>query len=90
MGGLHRFMGWDKAILTDSGGFQVFSLTKLRKMTPDGVEFRSPTDGAKHFLGPARPWPSSASWARISPCCSMSARPIHAPVNTLVRRWSEP
>lgn len=52
VGGLHRFMGWDKAILTDSGGFQVFSLTRLRKMTPDGVEFRSPTDGAKHFLGP--------------------------------------
>lgn len=52
VGGLHKFMGWDKAILTDSGGFQVFSLTRLRKMTPDGVEFRSPTDGAKHFLGP--------------------------------------
>lgn len=52
MGGLHRFMGWNKAILTDSGGFQVFSLTRLRKMTPDGVEFRSPTDGSKHFLGP--------------------------------------
>lgn len=52
VGGLHRFMGWDRAILTDSGGFQVFSLTRLRKMTPDGVEFRSPTDGAKHFLGP--------------------------------------
>ena len=52
VGGLHRFMGWDKAILTDSGGFQVFSLTRLRKMTPDGVEFRSPTDGTKHFLGP--------------------------------------
>ncbi len=52
VGGLHRFMGWDKAILTDSGGFQVFSLTRLRKMTPEGVEFRSPTDGTKHFLGP--------------------------------------
>ncbi len=52
VGGLHAFMGWDKAILTDSGGFQVFSLTRLRKMTPEGVEFRSPTDGATHFLGP--------------------------------------
>ncbi len=52
VGGLHRFMGWNKAILTDSGGFQVFSLTRLRKMTPDGVEFRSPTDGTTHFLGP--------------------------------------
>lgn len=52
LGGLHRFMNWDRAILTDSGGFQVFSLAKLRKMTPDGVEFRSHNDGSKHFLGP--------------------------------------
>ncbi len=51
-GGLHRFMGWDHAILTDSGGFQVFSLTKLRKVTDKGVEFRSHNDGARHFLGP--------------------------------------
>ncbi len=52
VGGLHRFMGWDGAILTDSGGFQVFSLARLRKMTKDGVEFRSHTDGSRHFLGP--------------------------------------
>ena len=51
-GGLHRFMGWKRSILTDSGGFQVFSLTKLRKMTPDGVEFQSHLDGSRHFLGP--------------------------------------
>jgi queuine tRNA-ribosyltransferase len=51
-GGLHRFMGWDRAILTDSGGFQVFSLTRLRKVTDQGVEFRSHNDGTKHFLGP--------------------------------------
>ena len=51
-GGLHRFMGWNHAILTDSGGFQVFSLAKLRKITKDGVEFRSHNDGNKHFLGP--------------------------------------
>lgn len=51
-GGLHRFMGWDRAILTDSGGFQVFSLTRLRKVTERGVEFRSHNDGSKHFLGP--------------------------------------
>lgn len=51
-GGLHRFMGWNRAILTDSGGFQVFSLAKLRKIGPDGVEFRSHNDGSKHFLGP--------------------------------------
>ena len=52
LGGLHRFMGWDRAILTDSGGFQVFSLSKLRKITEAGVEFRSPADGATHFLSP--------------------------------------
>jgi queuine tRNA-ribosyltransferase len=52
LGGLHKFMGWDGPILTDSGGFQVFSLAKLRKMTDDGVEFQSHLDGAKLFLGP--------------------------------------
>jgi len=51
-GGLHRFMGWERAILTDSGGFQVFSLARLRKIMPDGVEFQSHVDGRKHFLGP--------------------------------------
>ena len=52
MGGLHRFMSWDRAILTDSGGFQVFSLNELRKVTEDGVEFRSHLDGSKHFFSP--------------------------------------
>src|SRR5499427_549542 len=52
LGGLHRFMGWNRAILTDSGGFQVFSLAKLRKITEAGVEFRSPVDGSTHFLSP--------------------------------------
>jgi queuine tRNA-ribosyltransferase len=52
LGGLHRFMGWDRAILTDSGGFQVWSLSKLRKITDAGVEFRSPVDGSTHFLSP--------------------------------------
>jgi queuine tRNA-ribosyltransferase len=51
-GGLHKFMGWKHAILTDSGGFQVFSLTKLRKMREDGVEFQSHVDGSRCFLGP--------------------------------------
>ncbi len=53
-GGLHRFMNWDRAILTDSGGFQVFSLSKLRKITEEGVHFRSHIDGAKHFLSPEK------------------------------------
>jgi queuine tRNA-ribosyltransferase len=52
MGGVHRFMSWNRPMLTDSGGFQVFSLSKLRKITPDGVEFRSHLDGSKHFFSP--------------------------------------
>ncbi|MHA7681782.1 tRNA guanosine(34) transglycosylase Tgt [Cupriavidus sp. PET2-C1] len=51
-GGLHRFMGWDKPILTDSGGFQVFSLGALRKITEEGVTFASPVNGDKLFLSP--------------------------------------
>jgi len=53
-GGLHKFMHWDKPILTDSGGFQVFSLGELRKITEEGVSFRSPIDGSKVFLDPER------------------------------------
>jgi len=53
-GGLHRFMNWDRAILTDSGGFQVFSLNSLRKITEDGVEFRSHIDGSRHFFTPEK------------------------------------
>jgi len=52
LGGLHSFMGWDGPILTDSGGFQVFSLAKLRDIRDEGVAFSSHLDGAKHFLGP--------------------------------------
>ena len=51
-GGLHRFMNWKHPILTDSGGFQVFSLGDLRKINEDGVEFRSHIDGSKHFMRP--------------------------------------
>jgi queuine tRNA-ribosyltransferase len=52
MGGVHRFMGWERPMLTDSGGFQVFSLSQLRKISDDGVEFRSHLDGSKHFFSP--------------------------------------
>jgi queuine tRNA-ribosyltransferase len=52
MGGLHQFMRWDRPILTDSGGFQVFSLASLRKITDEGVAFQSHIDGSKRFLGP--------------------------------------
>src|SRR5437588_1924513 len=61
LGGLHRFMSWPRALLTDSGGFQVFSLAGLRKLTEQGVEFRSHLDGALHTLTP-----ESATAAQIS------------------------
>ena len=54
LGGLHRFMNWQKPILTDSGGFQVMSLADLRKLTEEGVAFRSHIDGSKHMLTPER------------------------------------
>ena len=54
LGGLHKFMNWDRPILTDSGGFQVMSLSALRKMTEDGVTFSSHIDGSKHMLSPER------------------------------------
>ena len=54
LGGLHKFMGWERPILTDSGGFQVMSLSKLRKITEEGVRFNSHIDGSEHFLSPER------------------------------------
>ncbi len=53
-GGIHKFMKWNRPILTDSGGFQVFSLNELRKITEEGVEFRSYLDGSKHFFSPEK------------------------------------
>src|SRR5258708_5445617 len=53
-GGVHRFEGWDRAILTDSGGFQLFSLASIRKIREEGVEFRSHLDGSAHFLSPEK------------------------------------
>ena len=54
LGGIHKFIGWDRAILSDSGGFQVFSLSSIRKIREEGVEFRSHLDGSAHFLSPER------------------------------------
>ena len=54
LGGLHQFMNWHKPILTDSGGFQVMSLSKIRKLSEEGVEFASHIDGTKHMLTPER------------------------------------
>jgi queuine tRNA-ribosyltransferase len=61
LGGLHRFMSWERALLTDSGGFQVFSLNALRKVSEEGVEFRSHLDGSRHFFTP-----ESATAAQIA------------------------
>ena len=63
MGGLHKFMSWNKPILTDSGGFQVFSLAGLRKIKEEGVTFRSHIDGHKIFMGPAQ-----SAIAKHNPC----------------------
>ncbi len=54
LGGLHKFMNWKRPILTDSGGYQVFSLSDLNKISEEGVEFRSHIDGSKHFIGPEK------------------------------------
>ncbi len=54
LGGLHRFMNWDRPILTDSGGYQVMSLSELTKVTDEGVAFRSHLDGSRHMLSPER------------------------------------
>src|SRR6266542_1554100 len=54
LGGLHRFMSWNRAILTDSGGFQIFSHKELRQITEEGAHFRSHLDGSSHFLSPER------------------------------------
>ena len=53
-GGLHKFMNWNKPILTDSGGFQVFSLGKMRKITEEGVKFQSHIDGSRHMISPEK------------------------------------
>ena len=64
MGGVHKFMSWDRPMLTDSGGFQVFSLSKLRKISDEGVEFRSHLDGSKHFFSPEHSMKYRLRWVR--------------------------
>mgnify|MGYP002238700384 CR=1 FL=1 len=73
MGGLHKFTRWNGPILTDSGGFQVFSLSKLRKITEEGVTFASHLDGHRIFMGPeesmqiqAKPWVPPLQWPLMS------------------------
>src|SRR5438132_12933890 len=63
LGGLHRFMAWDRAILTDSGGFQVFSRSHLRKITDEGVLFRSHLNGDEHLFTPQSPTNTQLAFA---------------------------
>jgi queuine tRNA-ribosyltransferase len=72
LGGLHQFMSWPRAILTDSGGYQVFSLSELRKVTDDGVRFRSHLDGSEH-LRRKKPWRCSSRWGQTSRWCWTNA-----------------
>ncbi len=66
LGGLHRFMGWDGSVLTDSGGFQVFSLAHLRHVDDEGVTFASHIDGPRIGSLPSARWRSRSCWAVIS------------------------
>jgi len=95
LGGLHSFMSWPRAILTDSGGFQVFSLNQLRKVTEEGVTFRSHLDGSSHFLSP-----ESAIAAQIGlgadiimafdECTEYPAEPERARMSMeMTLRWAE-
>ena len=80
LGGLHRFMGWDGPILTDSGGFQVFSLAGLRKIKEEGVHFAAHTDGRRILWGLKRACVSSGTWAPTSPWPLMSALKTRRPM----------
>ena len=76
MGGLHKFMSWNKPILTDSGGFQVFSLAGLRKIKEEGVTFRSHIDGHKIFMGPEESMQIQSIWVLLLPWLLMSVLPV--------------
>ncbi len=95
LGGLHRFLSWERALLTDSGGYQVFSLSELRKINEEGVEFRSHLDGSAHFFTP-----ESATAAQIAlgadiimafdECTEYPANPAEARRSMeLTLRWAE-
>ena len=78
LGGLHRFMSWDKPILTDSGGFQVFSLTSLRKIKEEGVYFNSHVDGRKIFMGPEQSMQIQSNLASTIAMAFDECPPSHA------------
>ena len=93
-GGLHRFMNWPGPILTDSGGFQVMSLSDLRKLHEDGVEFRSHIDGSKHLLTPERSIEIQRQLDADITMCFDECTPLPAPVEDVARsmrlttRWA--
>lgn len=96
LGGLHRFMGWDGPILTDSGGFQVWSLAGLRKLTEAGVEFRSHIDGSRHMLTPERAVELQADLIgsdiimQLDECTKFGSSPDEAKASMeLSVRWAE-
>ncbi len=90
-GGLHKFMSWDRPILTDSGGFQVFSLASLRKIKEEGVHFRSHLDGSKMFIGPETSMDiqqTSKAIAMSLPSACWISMEVSGPMNILLpSRW---
>lgn len=89
LGGLHKFMVWDKPILTDSGGFQVFSLAGLRKIKEEGVYFQSHIDGRKIFMGPEERCRSSPISLLQLPWHSMNVHLVSQAENTYRILWTE-
>lgn len=90
LGGLHKFMSRNRAILTDSGGYQVFSLSALRKITDDGVRFRSHLDGAEHLLTPEKAAEIQLALGSTSLWCSMNVLRHPRRVTERKPRCSEP
>ena len=94
-GGLHKFMNWDKPILTDSGGFQVFSLSGLRKIKEEGVTFRSNIDGHKIFMGPEESMQIQSNLASTIAMAFDECPPSHAELSYIqhsvnrTTRWLE-
>ena len=92
LGGLHRFMNWDRPILTDSGGFQVMSLSALRKISEQGVTFRSHVDGAVHEMSPERSIEIQADRIgadismQLDQCVAYPAEPVESHLDALVER----
>jgi len=86
LGGLHSFTGWPGAILTDSGGFQVFSLAKLCRVTDEGVTFQSHVDGSSHHITPERAIEIQEALGAISSWPSMNAWRFPRPANGFTRR----